>query len=217
MDVEEDEEAGVTVKLDPGDDLAAVPASHRQLLTPEVRAAFANPPGHFQAVRDRSPVPNMRKWFDRVLKKRQVELWLEVGVPGEAERAGFFLAGGKVTPAIVGLPVPFDAALYPEPLAAFYRLVGFVSLIGLMFAGGIDRPPGGTLADVWSANPVVDAATTRIIGGSLSGDMMVCAAGGRCGWWDHETGRVKLTGTAAEFLDGVFADLLAGRHPECPR
>lgn len=210
---------GVTVMLEVGDDLAAVPVSHRHLLTPEVRSVFADPTGHFAAVRDRSPVPKMRKWFDRVLKKWDIELWLEVGIRGKLERAGFFLAGGKVLPAIVGLPVPFDANLYPEPLAAFYRLVGFVSLIGLMSGGGVDPPDGEhTLADHWSADPpAVDPATTRVIGGSLCGDAMVCTAEGRCGWWNHETGRVALTGMSAEFLDGVFADLLAGRHPECPR
>ncbi len=224
MEIEHDEIEGTTVWVGFDDDLAEVPETHRHLLTPEVRAVFTDVATFLENIRDRSPVPNMRKWFDRLIEDGVGSLVLEVGDPADImKRAGFMLSADGMRGAIVGPPRPFAEGLYPRELAEFYRLVGFVDWARLMYAGKIECPcrkdsePStlGYFSYAGYHGLPVEPKKALLIGGNLCGDQMWCSRDGRHGgWWCHESGHVRVIGTAGELLDWVFGELLADRTPE---
>lgn len=57
MRIEENEGGGESVILVAGDDLAQVPESHRDLITPRIREVFADPAAHFTRIADECPFP----------------------------------------------------------------------------------------------------------------------------------------------------------------
>lgn len=206
-----------TVVLAVGDDVSAVPESHCDLLTPDILAAFADVEGWLRRVIADATVPNMRTWFEKVLNGGRWELWLEVGEPSDVMlRAGFRLDEPTIRPATVGVPTR-ARHLWPMPksLAEFYHQVGFVDWqSSLMLSGGLGeaiRPP--SLEVFKYTGSAVDAVTTRVIGWSRFGDMLIATEDDRGGWYSHETGEVALVGSTAGLLEWVFGELLAKREP----
>src|SRR5687768_16906447 len=100
---EENEAGGQSICLSPGDRLAEVPPPHRRLITPAIRAAFADPPRYFRHVADRCPFPTMAAWLRALLAEGAWELRLHQGYSDDYAAAGFdwssaALRGAMITP-----------------------------------------------------------------------------------------------------------------------
>lgn len=66
MKVEPNEAFGVTVTVEPGDSLDAVPASHRGQITAAIRRGFANPRAYLRQTADLCQFPKMAEWLRAV-------------------------------------------------------------------------------------------------------------------------------------------------------
>jgi hypothetical protein len=226
MYVEENDAGGVSIAVFSTDDLSEVPEPHASLITDEIRAVFEDAPRYFKAIAKRSPFRSLTKWLNALISKGGWWLSIETGnAPGASyNQIGFdwhSKSKSKSKPirgAIVGLPRKFDPANYPRGYVDFYSLLGFVDWMSLPYAGklydaGVDTP----LSRLGYKNYrgiAIDPATTRILGDSPCGDMMIYTADDRGGWMCHENAHIHIMGSTADLINWVFDELLADRVPE---
>jgi hypothetical protein len=219
MQIEENERGGKTVILTAGDNLDKVPRSHRYLLTPPLRAAFANPPAHFLRIMKRCPFPHMARWLGALLSAGRWELQLNRG-PGSDKRfsmAGFDWRSDQVRGATIGLPAVVPPRTFPQQLRQHYSLVEFVSWGGFGYGGSLDGLGDNLLLTAFAFDyhgADVDLEQTFVWGGNACGDMLICTMDGRGGWLGLGSHEIRLLGTIGDTIDWVYSELLAGRTPE---
>jgi hypothetical protein len=217
VEIQENEGGGKSIILGEGDDLSKVPRSHRGLITPAIREAFADPPGYFRQLAQRCPFRKMAKWLRGLVLGGGWELHLNRGDPKEWTLAGFSWGSVMVRGATVGLPNHPVLDACPEAVKQYYQLVDEVLWMPFGCAGGLggagEPTPLTHFADNFRGDPI-DPTETFAWGCSPCGDMVIYTAGGRGGWWCHENNHVHLLGTIEETLDWVYGELLAGRCPE---
>lgn len=217
MEIKENEGGGETAVLVAGDSLAAVPESHRGLITPAIREAFVNPPAYFAAMANRCPFSQMSQWLRALVATGRWELHLNQGEPEEWTLAGFDWTSDGVRGATVELPDSADLTCFPEELRRYYSLVSEVSWNGFGCAGGLSGAGGGpplTFFPFEYHGDPVDLAASFVWGFSPCGDVVVFTQDGRGGWLNHETYQIHLLGTIGEAVNWIFAELLAKRGPE---
>jgi hypothetical protein len=216
MDIEPNEAGGETAVLRAGDRLAAVPRSHRRLLSAPVRAVFGDVPSHFTEIAARCPFPNMGRWLRSLVESGRWELQLVRGPDGADIRAGFHWTSDRVRGATVTLPVEHTYEL-PATLRKYHALVNEVDWMGWPAAGGLWGvgawvSPGAFAFD-FRGDPI-DPRRTFQLGGSLCGDMLVFTLDDRAGWLRLGSHEVRMIGSIADAIDWVFGELLARRVPE---
>jgi hypothetical protein len=115
------EGGGKTVVLVAGDSLDKVPKSHRDIITPQVREVFADPPGHFRRIADACPFPQMAVWLRALLAEDVWYLALHRGDPPHLTAAGFgwpseTVLDAEITPSRGKVPrgLPHSAQLKPQ-------------------------------------------------------------------------------------------------------
>ena len=217
MRTENNEGGGTSVILVAGDDLGKVPKSHRMLVTPQLREAFANPTLYLRRVAERCPFPSMALWLRSLIAANQWELALHRGVPPEWIAAGIAswsddVRNAEITPA--SGPV---ALSLPAALKQYYSLVDRVSWMPFGCAGhlegGTNHPPLTTFHYTYHGADI-DPARTFVFGWSPGGDMLIYTEDGRGGWLCHENGKIHLLGSVEATIDWIYAELQADRCPD---
>lgn len=215
MEITKGEEV-TTVTLREGDDLGAVPRSHRKLLTPELRTWWNDPRGAMGRVAEAGLGPNTEQWFRTMAERGEWVLNLHK-TTYDLNSAGFQVSASEVRGAEVGPPSgePLAESL-PAELAAFYRLVGYLRWADFGTAGGLEAVNSHTSLRTYAylfEGMEFDPAGAFLFGWGGSGDMLFYTADGRAGRFSHETGEVALMGSVVEAREWVFDELLAGRRP----
>ena len=181
------------VILRQGDALSAVPRSQRKLITPEIKAWWADPVRAIRGIADCAVTPNMGLWFRRMANEGEWSLCFHVGV-----QAGFELSSPSIMAAEVGPPpAKPPVGLLPSGLADHYRLVWFVDWAGFGSSGGLVDPSEHSPLTAFQLNyhgADLDLADTFVFGGSPFGDMLVYTADGRGGWLNLASGEIRLLG-----------------------
>src|SRR5688500_14976641 len=99
-----------------------VTASHRQLITPAIRTAFADPISYVRNLADRCRFRQMAAWLRALLVEESWELQMHRG-SGSYASAGFRWCSERVRGAMIGLPTDPDLNKYPATLREYYSLV----------------------------------------------------------------------------------------------
>lgn len=218
MEVSDEEFGGTLVTLQEGDSLKLVPRSHRNLVTAEIKAWWANPVQAVRSVADRAVTPHMRQWFRRMAEAGSWHLELHKASYGESTRAGYRLSSPGVRGAEVGPPQAKPKAKHlPLALFEYYRLVGFVSWMPFGAAGGLDGPDGHMPLTAFNfdySGADVNPAAAYVFGWSPCGDMIIYTTDGRGGWLNHGSHEICMLGSVTDALDWVYAELLADRCPD---
>jgi hypothetical protein len=84
MRTEKNDAEGKSIIVQPGDDLQKIPESHRMLLTPQLREAFAGAGDYFREVADRCPFSAMEAWLRGLTADGVWDLVLHRAGPGHA-------------------------------------------------------------------------------------------------------------------------------------
>lgn len=217
MKIQKNDAPGKSVILVPGDDLAKVPKSHRELLTPQIREIFRDPPEYFRRIARDCPFATMKKWLRAVLKNGDWRLDLHRGHVPEWTSVGYVLYSPKVrAAAITPTPCPPPTTL-PAVLQSFYSLVDQVSWMRFAYAGELYNARTHRELPVFAIeNPGRKPRPTSVyaFGCSPCGDELVYTDDGRAGWRNHETGTVHFLGTIEDTINWVFGELYADRCPD---
>jgi hypothetical protein len=217
MRAEQNDAGGWSVLVFPGDDLNEVPASHRELLTPQLRDAFVDPRGYFMEISNRCPFFAMGRWLKALCADNDWHMALHRGIPDRWTGSGFqWYSNGvyhqEISPA--GVAIRKDL---PATLRLYYSLVDQVRWTSFGYAGGLDGCGEHTpLTNFGYAyrGAEIDAAQTFVMGASYCGDMLIYTSDGRGGWLCHETGNIHLMGTIEDTIEWAYAELLMGNCPE---
>ncbi|MEI8384189.1 MAG: hypothetical protein WCJ09_29035 [Planctomycetota bacterium] len=206
---------GTTLVLAGGDDLSAVPESHRDIISDAVRDAFRDPVAHFSEIATRTTIPNLRNYLSNFIASGRWALLLaDTYMMDRATIAAFQWVHPGQHPCMLGLPVP-DCD--DDRFAPFYGCLSMAHWDSIGFAGGIvsyrKQIPIAAYGTS-STNPTFPADTSTVFGNSSCGDMMVCNSSGDAGYLSHENGASYVIGTLPEMLDWIFGELLQGRTPE---
>src|SRR5262245_46531332 len=130
---------GDTVSLTAGDSLREVPASHRELITRSVRAAFADPQKYFLKVARRCPFRGLKALLDEFVEAEKWELRLHTNgwsPPGIASFA-FLWRGSRIVELSPTEKTIFNSEA-PAQIIEFYDLVNWVHWSEYGGAGGLN-------------------------------------------------------------------------------
>lgn len=210
---------GTCCFLAPGEDPGKLPPKHRELLTPALLRAFADPAGYFGAIADRCGFPNMAAWLRKLIQGEWELALHRTGPPvGDDWTAAGILFR---TPAVCGAEIEPPAARVskrlPAALQQYFALVGAVSWEEFGVSGGLDGPTDHeSLTEFGYGGPYaeVDPRRTFAFGRSICGDSLIYTKDGRAGWWCHGDDTIRLVGTIEELIEWIYGELLAKRHPE---
>jgi hypothetical protein len=220
MRFDENVGGGDTVVVEPGDDLTDVPPSHLDLITPQIRKAFADPVQCFRDIAGRSQFRELSRWLNALIEDGAWELELNRGALEDERRSwtmtGFRWMTRSVHDAVVGLPSPPGANSFPNTLADYYELVGFVHWSVFGGAGGLDGADSHTPITEWPhyANLQDNPHELFAWGWGYGGDMLVYSTRDRGGWLGHETGAIHWLGSIEDAINWVFAELSAAKAPD---
>lgn len=217
MEARPNDAPGKSVILVAGDDLAKVPESHRDLLSPQIRDVFSDQPARFRQLALACPFATMAKWLRAVLKEGQWQLELHRGHVPDWSSVAFYWHSSKVRGAAVTPSPGLPPATLPAALQSFYSLVDEVSWMKFAYAGGLYDARTRRELPVVRVNkpgrkPV--SATVFAFGSSPCGDELVYTSDGRAGWRSHESGAVHFLGTIEDTINWVFGELCANRCPD---
>jgi hypothetical protein len=207
---------GDTVFLRPGDALRKVPASHRDLVSREIVAAFNDPVACFREASARCPFDEMREYLEILVADEKWELRLHTNGHGSPGAAAFAFKSRKVTPTEISLPEHGAACSGNAVMTTLYQLIGWLSWTTYGGAGGLHQCPHRSLAgypcpiDVPNADP----SMTFVFGDSPCGDMFIYEKSGRAGMLSHETLRIHWVGSATDMINWIFRELRHKRTPE---
>ena len=218
MEIEEEEFGGKIVILEEGDDLDAVPKSHRKLLTSEILAWWADPVRAMLNIADRAQSKPMRKWFRALAKHGDWELLLHKQAYTKATQAGFSfngpngVRGTEIVPPLSGLVLDH----LPPALAVHNSLVQLVDWMGFGCAGQLH---GGTEYQplelvVAGDHPEIDDEEAFVLAIGPCGDVLFFTTDDRAGWAAHDGPQTRMLGTVADAIDWVYSELLADRCPD---
>jgi hypothetical protein len=144
MEVTREEFGGKMVTLYEGDDLHAVPKSHKKLISPEIESWWRDPISAARTIAKDAITPRMGAWF--LAMAEGGVWWLELHKASHGGAAAGFhyfaagIRGAEVAPPKSGLSLDD----LPPDLAAYYRLVGTVDWMGFGAAGGLYGAEGRT-------------------------------------------------------------------------
>lgn len=211
------EGGGKSVVLAPGDNLKRVRESHRMLITPRIKEAFADASEYFRSVAVCCPFPSMAAWLKVLIEEGDWELVLHRGVPEEWTAAGIRWWSEKVRSAEITPASESNLSKLPPALRRYYSLVDQVSWMPFGCAGGLygitDHTPLTNFYYTYHGADI-KPAKTFVFGSSSCGDMVIYTADGRGGWLCHEDGKIHLLGTIEDTIEWVYCELLANRSPE---
>ena len=201
-----------------GDRLDDVPPPHRDLLTPELRAAFAGPKQSFEHIAARCQFPAMARWLRRLVEPDRWELEL-IHTPW-SEFAGYHWHSDAVRDASIALPQQVDLGELPPELRHDYSLVDEVDPTGFGAGGklhGVDNLPAlSAYADAQAALPV-DVDRAWVWGHSPTGDLLFFTDEGRAGWYLIGPHQIHPLGDIGQAIEHVYAQMLAGKAPRFER
>lgn len=219
MEVYDNDGGGKTFVLDAGDDLRAVPRSHRKLVTDDIRKVLEDPPAYFTRMAKRTPFPKMAAWLHRILETGGWQLKLARGSMADHYQAGFSLKAPEVRGATVGMPdrkPPAWVDALPDDLVALYEMVGFVDWMGFGTAGSVFPLTSMTTLTIYEGDfrgDPIDPART-VIWGTDNGDNLIADVDNdRGGWFGLGWAEIRMMGTVRDTIDWLFGELLAGRGP----
>jgi hypothetical protein len=210
---------GTTVELTSADQLDAVPASHLDMLSEDLRAAFANPSSYLVEASKRCKIQAMKNWLVALATDGNWRLLLHEG--GFYERttlAAFYWQGRTVVSAMISLPPKSLSPRMPEGFRHYYSLVDVVHWDSFGCAGGLlgsqQHIPFATFHGPRPKRKGFDPKKCVVWGNSASGDMLIHNDDGKSAICSHENGKVQLLGSIEEALDWVFQQLLDNKAPE---
>lgn len=206
---------GVTIALRDGDDLDAVPQTHRGLVTETIRNAFRNPRNYFHTIAERTIVPNLARYLKKFVESGRWQLILADTYMMRRETVAGFRWSHPDQHSSLLVPT---ARLPPHPeLGVLYSDLEFVHWERIAFAGGLFAPPRlTTLRDygLQSTSPLFPLESTTVFGNTSCGDVLVYNSQGQAGLISHENGACHKLGSVRDALGWVFAELAANRMPE---
>jgi len=208
---------GDTVFLTPGDQLDAIPESHRHLLTSAIQTTFEDPIGYFASVAAQSPFESVNEYLLELIQTRHWQLRLHTNGFNSRGIAAFAFGSNAVLPSeIAPAEQVSELTILPE-LAQFYSLLGWVHWTEYGAAGGIDRfedhtpcrNTGYKLKD-----ESLQDQTVKVWGSTPCGDTYIYTRDGRGGLLSHETGQLHFLGSIEEAIDWIFNKLRQGTYPD---
>lgn len=218
MEKQENMGGGTSYILTADDSLAAVPDSHQDIISPEIRIAFTDPIAYFRAAADRCRFPKMAEWLYAVTEIGKWRLVLEEGfMMDRSTQGGFFLISTKVTCAVISPPETPNPSHDLEAFAHYYSLVDSIHWGGFAFSGGLfgyGQPFTVAHFGVKSKSKAFAAKKTFVWGNTECGDVLVYNSEGQLGFLSHENGSAYSLGTIDEGINWVFDEFLHERTPE---
>ena len=216
MRVSQGEFGGINIDLRHGDSLAAVPETHAELLSDELRHVFRDPIGHMKEVASRCIFPSLRKWLVALAAEgnwtlrlfADVPFWSDAGIVWESR----IVRGAFIRPSI---ETPLTQQ-YPNDLLAYFSCVDGVDWNGLGAAGSIfGRKSPQALSTICGrlADETIDPSTTFLFGNSPCGDYMIWTSDGRAGWIEIASKQTHLLGSVADTINWVYSELCLNRPP----
>jgi hypothetical protein len=221
MRVFQNQGGGTTIELSAGDDLAKVPESHKDIVTPEIRTVFADPAAHFRKIATLCEIPSLAGWLSKLTETGR--WWLVLHEGGFYDRettAGFYWRSSAVTSAMISLPQPTLSPRMPDGFRHCYSLVDIVHWAEFGFSGGIlgsqQHIPLAAFQVHRPKKKGFDPKKCVVWANSSCWDLLVHNDAGRCAFVSHESGRTHELGKVEQALEWVFAQLLDNRRPEFP-
>jgi hypothetical protein len=206
---------GTTLILTDGDNLDAVPDSHRDIVTDAMRDAFADPLSHFRQIAARTPLHNLREYLTAFVEQGS---WVLILADTYMMKRATLGAFQWCHPSMYGcMFAPASSDPVDPRFASLYAHVGWVHWDSIGHAGGIlpahEHIP---LSDYGapSTNPIFPVDSSTVFATSPCGDMMIYNTHGNAGYLSHETGASYVVGTFSEMLEWVFGQLMRGQLPE---
>lgn len=218
MLTEENEAGGLSTFDFIGDDLGAVPESHRGLVTPALARIFDDPAAYFLGVARRCPFANMAAWIRALVDEGVWALALHRSFREDWNAAGFCWWAEAVQGAEIAPPVRRPSGRNPPALARYHRVVDSVSWMPFGCSGGLyghdGHEPLTSLPEMYHGREAgLDPASTRLLGSDPGGNNLIVTADGRGGWMSVESGRIRLLGTIEATIEWVYGEMLANRSP----
>jgi hypothetical protein len=219
MNVVPNQAGGTTIVLKAGEGLDTVPESHRDLVTPALRVAFADPIAYFGQIAARAPIAELGKWLKALVAGGKWSLLLHEGFMMERELlATFQWQSRDVRSAAISLPQESLSPRLSEVMRQYYSLVDVVHWDDYGCAGGILGQYQHIRLIAFSGlrpkRKGYDPKNYVVWGNSSCGDMLIYTTAGKAAYLSHENGKVNALGTMEEALNWVFDELLQYRTPE---
>lgn len=216
MRVSKGEFGGVNIDLRDGDSLEAVPDTHVQLLSGEVRQVFRDPVAHLKEVAARCVFPSLQEWLLALAAEGNWTLrlfsdapfWDAAGIVWESH----LVRGALIRPAI---ETP-STHIYPNELVAYFSCVDRVDWNGLGAAGsifGCESPQSLSTICRSVADETIDPSTTFLFGNSPCGDYMIWTSDGRGGWIEIANKQTHILGSVADMINWAYSELCLNRPP----
>jgi hypothetical protein len=206
---------GTTLVLAEGDDLDAVPDSHRDIVTDVLRHTFRDPSAYFSELAGRTPIPNLQRYLSRFVSDGRWSLLLaDTYMMDRKTIAAYQWFHPDQYPCMFG---PSTGDCNDRRFSTFYDGFSLVHWDSIGYSGGIVPYRGQiTVANYGapSINPIFPPDSTVVFGISSCGDMMVCSTLGEAGYLSHENGASYVVGTFHEMLVWIFGELIENRTPE---
>jgi hypothetical protein len=222
MEQEPNQAGGETIWVLTEDELSEVPASHRELLTDDIREAFESPQGYLLKLSVNTTLPAFAEYLQLLIKEAQCALMLATAdeMFGGPQAAFHWWARGRAkTPHAIFIE-PGGWELKNFSAAGFEQLfsqVLWVHWAEFAFGGGLFRPGDHSTLKQWGAtskSKTFPTTTARIFGSSTCGDMLIYNTQGEAGFLSHENGKAYSLGSVADALHWIFNELRQGRTPE---
>jgi hypothetical protein len=206
---------GTTLMLAEGDDINALPDSHRDVLNDHIREAFRDPAAFFSNVANRTTIPNLSRYLKAFVEQGRCTLLLaDTYMPSRKTIGAFQWFHPEQHACMFSPTVEPCSDLRFAPLYKDFAMIHW-DLIG--FAGGIFSYHNHTTVAHYgaaSSDPVFPENSTIVFGNTVGGDMMICSPSGQSGFLSHETGASYVIGTVPEMLDWVFGQLILNQAPK---
>lgn len=213
---ERDDEARIILKE--GASLDDLPATHRSVLTPDVRAAFADPRAYFRDVSDRAPLRSFGTWI-RALTEGTWQLVVfhyKHGSYADSCRFRWRRRGVSEGTFQVGRYDETESVGHPD-FRLIYSVVREVRWRPPPMSGDLLSPHERYLVAGCCWDEEVrgwPSDTTTIFAHTECGDMLIHTPEGKAGFLSHETKIAYPTGTIPETLDCIFGLLLTDETPQ---
>jgi len=211
----ENEMDGETVVVPVGTPLSEVPDDFRELLAPDVEAAFIKAHTFFKGLPERAVLPEFRQWLTILAEAglKAMELHTSEYV-GNAVLFRFELNNG-MSPAIT-LPQSAARLQLPDTLRSIYQVIGSTKHAEQEMAGGLlPAQEICTIAEMgtWLIDePADDPSQCHVFHGTTHGDNMCFKLDDTAVWYAHEIGDFMRFGTVRDFLSAYFAALMEGEE-----
>jgi hypothetical protein len=217
MQAKTNDGGGKTLILTAGDSLSDVPQSHRDIITPEIRDAYKNPPEYFREIARQSQLKNFSSWLNDLIQRGSWSLRLADIYMMERDTVGAFrwsapgIYGAMIEPG--ALPeVQQRNPGFSDPFS-WIRMVHWddVAHAGGLWGTGSEWFEYDSEAESDASDfPLVDSTG---FGRTSCGDQFIYTKDGQAGFFSHEVSRAYSLGTIRDALEWIFGELHAGHEP----